>query len=232
MFKSRTLLNIAFLVSIMLLAGCSQSSNNCKQQKGVVMHKDLNVLYAGLANNLTVSVPGYCSEKISAELSKGNLEQNGPGSFTARVSDTGQTDLKINVQQNSSEAQPIDTITYQVDSLPLPYPEFSGKSSGHLKLPKASSTNKVTLKKPAGFPMPDAEFELAKYRITFVPREGKFQDTVVKNTPQIPEKMDSVLNEAERKSKLIFDAIQVQAPSGQRSLKRTIVLTLGQRQEK
>ncbi|HYV93392.1 MAG TPA: hypothetical protein VE978_16590, partial [Chitinophagales bacterium] len=54
----------------------------------VVSSDNLNVIYAGIANPFSVSVPGFSSDKVSATISEGSFAKTAPGKFVAILQKT------------------------------------------------------------------------------------------------------------------------------------------------
>ncbi len=82
----------------------------------------MNVLYAGIDNPISISVPGVASSAVSASINNGTLTKNGDGGWVARPSKVG-SDADITVSASiSGKIQPVNTVSFRVRKLPDPTP--------------------------------------------------------------------------------------------------------------
>lgn len=89
----------------------------------------MNVLYAGIDNPISISVPGIPSDKISAKLTNGELRRVPSGEWVARPSKVG-VEAEFTVFVNDSgNARPVNTVSFKVRRLPdpTPYISYAGK---------------------------------------------------------------------------------------------------------
>ncbi len=96
----------------------------------------MNVLYAGIDNPMSISVPGVPTSSVSATMTNGTLTRNGD-SWTARPSKVG-AEAVVTVtagnsrysspripRKNSRRPQTVATTTFRVRKLPDPTPYIS-----------------------------------------------------------------------------------------------------------
>ena len=96
----------------------------------VVSADKMNVLYIGVDNPISVSVPGIPRESIRASISSGSLS-GGNGSYTARVTQAGTSVISVSAEVGG-EVRSLGSQTFRVRTVPPPIPEFGGINSGTL----------------------------------------------------------------------------------------------------
>jgi len=82
----------------------------------------MNMLYAGYANPISVSVPGVPVNKVSATMTNGTLTAVGPGKFIAKPSKVGQDATITVISTNTGKQQQMGQFTFRVRKLPDPSP--------------------------------------------------------------------------------------------------------------
>ena len=87
----------------------------------------MNVLYAGYNNPISISVPGVPLNKISATMSGGSLQPQGPGRYIARPSSVGQNVTFTVTSTNTGRPQQMGQFTFKVRKLPDPRPYINMK---------------------------------------------------------------------------------------------------------
>ncbi len=103
----------------------------------------MNVLYAGIDNPISISVPGVPMNSVSASISAGTLTRSG-NSWVAHVSKVG-TEATISVTAElDGRRQEVGAMTFRVRKLPDPYPfiairDASGNSVQYKGSPKRIS---------------------------------------------------------------------------------------------
>lgn len=105
-----------------------ESSYTVMEPMSTVSATLMNVLYAGIDNPVSISVPGVTMSGISASMTNGTLTRNGD-SWTARPSAVG-TDAVITVTANMEGRQvDVGTTRFRVRKLPDPTPYIAFKDA-------------------------------------------------------------------------------------------------------
>lgn len=84
----------------------------------VVSPDYMNVLYIGVDNPMSVSVPGFTDDKVSASISSGTLTRNGSG-YIARVTEPGSVYVNV-FAQTETGVKPMGRAEFKVKRLPDP----------------------------------------------------------------------------------------------------------------
>lgn len=105
-----------------------KSSYNVIEPMATISPTMMNVLYAGIDNPISISVPGVPMNGISASISAGTLTRQGD-SWMARVSQVG-SEVEISVQaQMDGRSQSVGSMKFRVRKLPDPDPFISIKDA-------------------------------------------------------------------------------------------------------
>src|SRR5690606_12990126 len=96
----------------------------------VVSADKMNVLYIGVDNPISVSVPGIPRESIRASISSGSLS-GGNGSYTARVTQAGTATISVSAEVDG-QMRSLGRQEFRVKTVPPPIPKFGGINSGTL----------------------------------------------------------------------------------------------------
>ena len=107
----------------------------------------MNVLYAGYDNPVSVSVPGIPSNRISAAMTGGTLQANGPGKYIARPAKIGENAVITITSQTEAGQQKMGAFTFRVRKLPDPtaYIPFSDEKGNPAKYIGGRAFPKSTL---------------------------------------------------------------------------------------
>lgn len=105
----------------------------------------MNVLYAGIDNPMSISVPGVATNAVTATMTNGTLAKNGDA-WVARPTKVGE-DAVITVNANmDGSQQTVATMTFRVRKLPDPSPYISfTDSKGNVERYKGSRPFAKTL---------------------------------------------------------------------------------------
>jgi gliding motility-associated protein GldM len=94
----------------------------------------MNVMYIGVDNPISVSVPGVPTENISVSISGGGnkLSRNGKGLYTATLARNSPRDIKVNVTATMSngEKRTMGSMPFRVKRLPKPEGYVLGGNTG------------------------------------------------------------------------------------------------------
>jgi gliding motility-associated protein GldM len=139
------------------------------QSSTAIALPEMNVLYIGYPNKVTVSGGGVGAEKISLNVQGGggNVQKTANGEFVVRVSQ--QTDNCVLAAY--ADGKQIGALTYRVRLMPEPTAKVGGKKSGE-------SVNAATLMAQAGvgagidnFPLP-LKYEVVKFQVVGTNADG------------------------------------------------------------
>jgi gliding motility-associated protein GldM len=134
---------------------------------------EMNVLYIGYPNKVTVSAAGVGAEKISISASGANIQRTGNGEFIVKVSQ--QSDNFIITA--TGEGKTLGSAAYRVRLMPDPAASVGGKKSGDF-------VNAATLAAQGGVAAAIENFPLnLKYQVTSFNAVGMDEDGNVLTKP-------------------------------------------------
>jgi gliding motility-associated protein GldM len=95
----------------------------------------MNVLYVGIPNPVSISVPGIPSENIEVTMTNGRIEKNG-GDFLvypSKTDNTGKATSISVVAKFGNERRPMGSMPFRVKEVPPPVATVGGKNGGNIK---------------------------------------------------------------------------------------------------
>jgi gliding motility-associated protein GldM len=122
----------------------------------------MNVMYAGLKNPISASVPGFAKEKTHVSVSNGVLSTNSKGELEVSGLKAGTCVVSITVDGADGKPHPMGTMEFRVKNLPKPQISVSGcpADGGRVK----ASVLAAALGISSVYPYTD--FEDAKCKVT------------------------------------------------------------------
>jgi gliding motility-associated protein GldM len=112
-----------------------ESAYTAQKPNGVVSADKMNVLFIGLDNPVSVSVPGVPNNKVRPSITAGSLRPDpkaGAGHYIANVS-SGTPNVSINVSAEIDGKQtPMGKFDFRVKSVPNPTATIADKESGNI----------------------------------------------------------------------------------------------------
>ncbi|MGI8893335.1 MAG: gliding motility protein GldM [Bacteroidia bacterium] len=178
----------------------------------VVSADKMNVLYIGVDNPMSISVPGVGNENIGASISGGGgtLSKAGGISYTAKVSTVGEANINVTATMEGKSV-PMGTFKYRVKRVPNPVAKVANTSGGNV-------TKNILLAQSAVIPvMENFDFELyfkvTAFKLTIIPR-GKDLIEFDSNNNLITPAMKSALSNTRPGDKIFFEYIKAVGPGG------------------
>lgn len=96
----------------------------------VVSPTKMNVLYIGVDNPISISVPGVPAEKVRAVCTAGTLSPSGKkGDFVARVKGGGKCNITVSADFGGT-SKPMGNFEFRIKPVPDPVCNFAGKRAG------------------------------------------------------------------------------------------------------
>lgn len=191
----------------------------------IISAEAMNVLYTGLNNPITVSVPGYKPEQIRANITKGQLKQKEPGSYIANVPQARKTFIDVSVKLESGEVQSIGRKKFRIKPVPKPQPYFGSKASGTISAGEVGIVDVIVASMGDGFAFEGVKYRISSFRLTYVPKRGNFKEAS-NNGPRLTNEMKRMLSDPKPGDKIIVDELEAKGPDGVKNLPSTIVLTV------
>ncbi len=216
---------------MILIANTAYPQDPCPGEKAALSnaaidHNRVNFFYTLVKNPIDISIPGYCPKQIKANLSIGELTKKKPGKYIAKVPDSNETVLTILVTMKNGKTKKVETRKFDIQSLPPPEPYLKGMQDDKILLKKFKAADSLRLRHPEHLLMEDIAYEVAQYRVTYVPAKGAFREAKVKEAA-LPEHLKKQIAKAGKAGdKIIFDRIMVNAPFGKISIPNALIVSI------
>ena len=169
----------------------------------------MNVLYAGLANPLSISVPGISAANVQVSISNGRIEQKGTDYMVYPDKPGVESVISVNATVDGAQ-KTIGTTKFRVKRVPNPIATVGGKNEGLIDKKQLLAEQGIYAE------IPDFDFEM-KFTVTsFVvscSKGGFVQDKPANGNHFTPEQVDLIkgLNSG---SRLYIDNIVVKGEDG------------------
>lgn len=178
----------------------------------------MNVLYIGVPNPISVSVPGFAPKDVSVSMQGGRLVSDGKGNWNAFVDNGREAKITAAAKMKDGSMRTMGSMAYRVRPLPRPEAKWGALESGRPSPREAlMAQSAVMADMGAGFAFEGINYNVTSYQFIFAPRR---EDAILiqGNGPIITGQMKSTLNRARKGDRLIIDKIRAKGPDGERNL--------------
>ncbi len=183
----------------------------------------MNVVYVGLDNPVSISVPGVPAGEESISISGAQYSNKGRGNYIIRPNKNARR-VNINVfAEIGGERRKMGDKEFRIQTVPDPIPKVAGRSSGSIS---------SGLLKAAPYVVADLEnflFEGVKYRVVsfeFQANINGLLQTASCQGNQLNNKAIGLLQRVQRGSKIFFDNIKARGPDGTTRRLSPVILKL------
>lgn len=185
-----------------------------QKPNSVVSADKMNVLYIGVDNPMSISVPGVSNDKVKVSIEGGGgaLKPNsalGGGHYTATVSSVGKANIKVSAEIGG-KVMPMGTFEYRVKRVPDPVATISNSKGGPI--------NKNLLM--AGTLIPQLEgfdfelfFKITNFKMS-ISGKGKDPQDFESQGNQLTQQMRDALAKSRAGDKVFFEYIKAKMATG------------------
>ncbi|MEI6275018.1 MAG: gliding motility protein GldM [Prolixibacteraceae bacterium] len=169
----------------------------------------MNILYAGLANPVSISVPGFTPRDIIVTMTNGRIETTTSG-FLAYPEKVGvQASISVSVKQDKT-VKPIGSIPFRVKSVPKPVASVAGKNEGSI------SKNELLAEQGVFAEIPEFEFDMKFQVLSFMvsTSQGGFMVDKATTGNRFSQEQKDLFGKLTRGSRLYIDNIIVKGDDG------------------
>jgi gliding motility-associated protein GldM len=85
---------------------------------------NMNVVYLGLDNPISVSVPGVPNDRLTVSATNATLQSNGSGKYNMTVKEGPKVDVNVFATMENGEKRNMGTMTFRVKRIPKPSAKF------------------------------------------------------------------------------------------------------------
>ena len=193
----------------------SEAEYIAAKPSSVVSADKMNVLYIGVENPMSISVPGVADPNVVPSISGGGATlvrdtKNGGSKYIAKATTQGEATINVTAKLDGKNV-PMGAFKYRVKRVPDPVAMVNGKKGGPInkaELAAATSVNSI---------MENFDFELyfrvTKFRMTLI-RKGKDPTELEAPSNLITPAMKSAIQAAGPGAKVYFEYIKASGPDG------------------
>lgn len=175
-------------------------------RSATVSADNMNVMYIGVDNPITVAVAGAATESIEVDGSNLDLSVNNRlvGQYVAKPRRLGVAEVKV-----SADGFPETAFKFRVKRIPDPVLKFANKTSGEVSIGEFKAQQGI-LAILEGFDF-NAKCRISSFEIARVPRSGDplFERN---NGPRFTGRSRNLMDKASRGDRYFFDDIKVKCP--------------------
>jgi len=184
------------------------------QPSVTVSPTNMNVLYAGVENPLSVSITGVPKENLVPTISSGTIKQNPKiGGWICTVPPSVKS-ATITVSIKTKDGMKLmGTQEFRVKKLPDPTPTISGRKEGFVSRENIISAGKVVPMMPADFDF-NYSFEVVSFRLTM--DRGFNTYNYDSSNGDLTDEMISEIRRTNRGQVLLFENIIVNGPDNEK----------------
>lgn len=182
----------------------------------------MNVFYIGVANPVSISVPGVPATSVKPSISAGTLKPLGNGKYEVWVN-TGTTKVTINVAADmGGKVTSMGSAEFRVKRIPDPTPMIANSKGGNVSKSALASASGI-IPYMEGFDF-DLNFLITGYTFTMNVRGDLLEKNVGGNklTPDI----QKMIQGAAKGTKVYFENIKAKGPDGSSRALSSISLKL------
>lgn len=193
------------------------------RKSATVSANKMNVLYKGVPNPVSVSVPGVSIHQLRPEIGVGSLENQGGGDYVVNVpGEVEQRETSITVYaMMKGERTLFDEYNFRLRKIPDPYPTIGGTyTSGDRIESDFLQVASVIAKTPDFFEF-DYTFTVEGFVMSYTGADGYPVD-IESNSHEFTQEMKDQFDRLQTGSRITIERIKVQAPEGVRELENAI----------
>lgn len=176
-----------------------------------VSAEKMNVVYLGLDNPISVSVPGIPNERLTVSATNATLKNNGNGKYIVNVKNGPKVDVSVFATMENGEKRNMGVMTFRVKHVPKPVAKIANiTDEGRM------SRNEFSAVKGIFASYEDFEFNVVCKVISFkmtYPMQGLNLDIPVTGN-QITDALHAVYKKLKRNDKVHFEEIKAIGPDG------------------
>jgi len=182
----------------------------------------MNVLYAGIENEIRIAAPGVPNQNVSATISNGTLTQKGNGIWVAKPSLGSDAVITVTARMNgSSQSLKMAETSFRVRPLPDPTPYMNitdpdgnkARYKGSRPIAKAALVAVEALSAAIDDGILDQPFTVVRFELIKFDKMG-FSSSTPSNGANFTPQQKDVIRDSQRGQSLLIRGIVVRSPAG------------------
>jgi gliding motility-associated protein GldM len=183
----------------------------------------MNVLYIGLDNPISISVPGFPPEKVVATMSGGTLAKKGSTNYIATVNQRGEATINVSVKTDEGGSRSMGSAKFRVRKIPMPVAQLGTLQNGATETTGTIKANAVRMigSLGEGFAFEGVRYNIISYTFLLVPKRGEIR--TVAGTGATLGAAQGLINSLKSGDRIIIDQIRATGPDGTRGLAPVVI---------
>jgi gliding motility-associated protein GldM len=178
----------------------------------VVSPDYMNVLYIGVDNPMSISVPGFTDGKVSATITNGTLTRSGSG-YIARVTDPGSIWVNVSARTENG-VRPMGRSEFKVKLLPTPAVTMGPYGEGCVPLGAFRGLPGLTAQAPwFYFPV---NYRIESFNVSILKRDRQYVGPIPVTGPLFSQQVKDNFANLKVGEKVWIEEIVVVPPDGRR----------------
>jgi gliding motility-associated protein GldM len=169
----------------------------------------MNVLYMGIPNPLSVSVPGIPSEDLIVSIDKGGISKNGSEYIASQLT-PGFANINVSAKMENGKTMPMGSMKFRVLLLPRPVVRFGNHLGLLTPLSLIKKEGKLTGAYPDGTAI-NASPEVKSFTMV-VPGPGGVEQSYESKTGYLTDDMKKILDVLKNGTRVYFENVVVEGP--------------------
>jgi gliding motility-associated protein GldM len=183
----------------------------------------MNVVYLGLDNPISVSVPGIPNERLSVSATNASLRPDGNGKFTMKVSKGPEVNVNVFATMENGERRNMGTMSFRVKEIPKPLSRF-GSLTASGKMTKNQIESQMGLM--AFYDNFDFKADAKVTSFNMSVSIGGVSNDIPSPNNLITDKMKEQIRLLRKGQKVIFEQIIGRGPDGKEKKLNDLVITV------
>jgi len=175
---------------------------------------NMNVVYYGLENPISVSLPGIANEKTHITVANGTLINKGNGKFILKPSVmSGNVDVTVYATTDKGEKRNMGTMTFRIKQVPKPLLKFGGLTASGSLSKSVIETQMGVIAEYNGFVFQSPiQAKVTAFKITII-GPGGIEEYESKNN-LITEDMRRRIKQLKKNERILFEDVKAVGPTG------------------
>ena len=188
-----------------------KNTYNVVQSEAVVAATGMNVLWIGLDNPVSISVPGIVSENVNASITAGTLAKDENGNFIARVNSTADVHIDVEAVMGDGVVKSMGRSTFRVKKVPLPVLKVGNSYGGDVPTSFFNGLQGV-LAELKGFEF-HYQYVVHSFDLNRISSISGFESKHA-NSAEFTKEMRPLLNNLDHGDHVVIDNVKVQGLHG------------------
>ncbi len=184
----------------------------------------MNVMYIGLDNPVSISVPGFPPEKVTATMNGGTLIKKSGTTYIAKVNKRGEATINVTVKTDDGASRSMGAAKFRVRAIPKPEAQLGTLQNGEVQSVGTirANANRIYGTLGESFAFEGVRYNVVSYVFLFVPKRGEPRTVAGSGANLSPAALQMVAG-LKSGDRILLDQIRATGPDGTRNLNPVII---------